>query len=278
MRILVTSLLICIAFSVLSQQKPGDKRLKYFDSGTMFFERTFPACKDYNAAGVPNFNAIGLEGEFLSLTFGQWNWRQRVSATLGGKETVDLIPNIQFQGGYEGGLSVWSNRFSASLGTVIAYQPNPNLEIGIPLMFTARMTSNVGKFYLYDGQDVDDSDIVESYEASSANRIVIDRKWMPGFKTGLEIVAWPNNFLSGTFRINYQYFGWRDVYDISTAQLNASDGSINVSHDRVWSTPEWGFSIGLKYYFVRASTETHQPERKERKKENPVILVPEKRQ
>lgn len=278
MRIFFSVLLVIVSFSAISQQHSNDRQLKYFDSGTMFFERTFPACSDYNKAGVPNFNAIGMEGEFLSIPLGQWNWRQRVSATLGGRETIDLIPNIQFQGGYEGSLAVWSNRFSVSLGTVIAFQPNPNLEIGIPLMFTTRMTSNIGRYYLYDGQNVNEEDIVESHEAGSANRIVIDRKWMPGFKTGLEIVAWPNNHFSAMIRMNYQYFGWRDVYDIATAQLNSANNSIDVSHTRVWSTPEWGFSLGLKYYFIRVSDREHERKTKVKEKKDPVILVPEKRQ
>ena len=257
-------------------QKSNERELKYFDSGTIMFERIFPACSDYKAAGIPNFNNFGMEGEFFSVDWGKWKWKQKASFLLGGKKTDDLIPNIEFEGGYLGGFAVWQNRFSASLGTVFAFQPNPRIEIGIPLMFTTRYTSVVGNYYLYDGQSVDEGDIVEGYEASSANRVVIDRKWMPGFRTGIEVVGGPNGPLSLLARINYQYFGWRDVYDVGTAQM--VNGDVQVAHDRVWSTPEWGFSIGLRYtmYTVRKTTTKSKP--RDKKKDEPVILEPKKRQ
>lgn len=278
MRISILTLVLLFATYTSAQKTKDDntRELKYFDSGSIFFERIFPACKDYKVAGIPNFNNFGMEGEFFSVDWGKWKWKQKASFLLGGKKTDDLIPNIAFEGGYTGGFSVWQNRFSTSLGTVFAFQPTPNIEIGIPLMFTARYTSVVGRYYLYDGQEVNEADVVESYEASSANKVVINRKWMPGFRTGVEFVAGPNGPISLLARINYQYFGWRDVYNISNAEM--INGSVQVPHDRVWSTPEWGFSIGVRFtaYTVKKSSTKHKP--KEKKKDEPVILDPEKRQ
>ncbi|UKN02055.1 hypothetical protein K6119_00815 [Paracrocinitomix mangrovi] len=277
-RSLILLLILIGAHSSYSQEPgKGERPLKYFDSGVLFFERVFPACSDYNAAGVPNYNVVGMEGEFLSLKLGKWNWRQRLSGDIGGRKSEDLISNILFEGDYKGGFSVWSNRFSVSLGTVVSFQPTPKLEIGLPIMFCTRMTSEVGSYYLYEGQTIDPNDVASTSEVNKSNKVVINRKWMPGLKTGLELVAFPNSALSLLCRVNYQYFGWRDVYDVSTAKLNPVNNEITVDHDRVWSTPEWGITIGLKYYFYKVSKSVQSNRTK--KEDNPkVILTPKKRQ
>ena len=77
-------------------------------------------------------------------------------------------------------------------------------------------------------------------------------------------------------RVNWNYFGWRDVYDLSTATLNPANSTVDVAHDRVWSTPEWGFTVGLRYYFV--SSGKVETERKQKKDDPNVILSPKKRQ
>ena len=153
-------------------QSPDSRPLKYFDSGTIIFERVLPACTDYNAAGVPNYTIGGLEGDFLTLTFGQWNWKQRVSGTLGWREINDLVSDIEFEGGYTGGMNGFSTRFGFSLGTVISYQPNPKLEISIPVSFLARRTSEYGRYFLYPGQAVNEVDEVENHDANSANKVI----------------------------------------------------------------------------------------------------------
>ncbi|MCB9223966.1 MAG: hypothetical protein R2780_06815 [Crocinitomicaceae bacterium] len=269
--------IFCVVGALGLAQSNTAKKLKYFDSGMIFFERDFPGNRNYNRAGVPNYNVMGMEGEFLSIKKNKWRWKQKITGDIGGRKTDDLISNIEFEGGYLGGFRVWSNRFSTSLGSVVAYQPNPKLEIGIPLMFCARMTSEVGSYYLYEGQNIDPNDQTSAHDANNANRILINRKWIPGFKTGCEMVAFPNSEVSFVFRFNYQYFGWRDVYDVSTAKLIPATNEIIVNNTRVWNTSEWGFSIGLRYYFIEVRKSRSEP--KQKKEDDPnVILTPKKRQ
>ena len=271
--------LLLISGLTFSQDTSADRRpLKYFDSGTFLFERILPACTDYNAAGVPNFNVLGLEGEFLSYTFGQWRWSQRVGGTYGWRETEELISDIEFEGGYTGAFSVWDHHFNLYLGTSIAFQPHPKLEIAIPIQFSARLTRGVGKYYLYDGQNIDPSDEVDAQEANSANKVVIYSKWMPGLKTGVEVVGFPNSDLSVVGRLNYQYYGWRDVFNTATGTLNPVNQTVNFESDRVWSTPEWGFSIGLRYYFISKHSSSTRKKPKEKEDKPNVILSPKKRQ
>ncbi|MBD3638892.1 MAG: hypothetical protein HUJ25_16180 [Crocinitomicaceae bacterium] len=279
MRYFLVYIITVICFSGFGQSNEENTRpLRYFESGTMFYDRIFPACSDYNAAGVPNFNSFGLEGEFLAYTFGQWRWKQMVSGLFAGKEVPDLVENIEFQGGYLGGFSAWTKRFSGSIGSVMAFQPHPKLEIGLPVMFTVRLTKQHGYFYAYEGQGIDPEDEVSPELANTANSMLISKKWMPGFKTGLEVVGFPNSIFSVVGRINYQYFGWRDVVDLSTAKLNASAGTVDFTSDRVWSTPEWGFSLGVRFYFVTVREHDTKTKRDPDKKDGKVILTPEKRQ
>ena len=275
MKFLLSTIIVLVCVCAQAQPSKDARPFKYFESVSMFYERTLPACTDYNAAGVPNWHSFGMEGEFLCMTFGQWRWKQRISGTFGGANSENLITGIQFEGGHTGAFSVWSSRYTGNVGTVIAFQPTPKLELSIPIMFATRLTTDVGRFHLNDGATVDPAEEVSNHEANSANKVIIDRKWMPGFKTGFEIVGMPNDHWSAFARIDYQYFGWRDVYDISSGRLNSANGTVDFTSDRVWSTPEWGLSLGIRFYFYTVGKSEHK--RKDTKDDPNVILEPKKR-
>ncbi len=234
------------------KDKPDVVRKSIFKSLNFDYSHIRPFSQAYCQAAGPNINGFGVELRFRESAFYLFE-EIKIGYALGlnggSKTYVDVVSDITFEGGYQGGFDVSTNRWDFYGGSTFGYTFGNLLNVTIPTFASFRWIGHKGTYQLYEGQTIDPADLVTGAEAEAANSNWFGKNWNFGIRSGVELTWLPNNGVSLFTRVNYLAYSSLDVLDIGAAQYNEMTAEIAFPTETVAISSEWGFSIGVKLNF-----------------------------
>lgn len=263
------------SFSQTSELKPGEQRLKYFDSGEMLFTKYYPGSKAYSKSGYEQFKAFEMQWNFLEY---QVAHRFQTFFSVGGnfswKKFDNQIDNVVFEGDYTGGIDLYSSRLSVHGGFNFAFQFSEKFGMEIPIFYVGRYGKKKGIYYIDPGQEINQVDVVTGGEHIGTNKFIIDRKTNNGIRSGLNFVYWPRDKISLVFKMHYSYFGRKNQHNIYDATYNSATAEFDIPNTYLDQSSEVNFSIGVQFRVVTTRTIERTQKKKKKDKDPDIILKP----
>lgn len=245
---------------------------KWINSFDIDFNMVYPIAPDYIKSPIENHWGLGFQFNVLSFPIGKHvEISQQLGYTFGGKNYKTLVDDVLFEGGYTGGLRVDYYRGNFYGGSTVRIFLNKNLQLNFPFNLAGRFVNYQGQYYLDENQTINPEDIALG-EQSGPKIEKFYRNFSWGFKTGVEFAVGVNGEASLFARLNYQYFGPRDVYDVQGVS-HPNDGPITFPVTSVNNSSELGFSLGIRAYGFRIGKHEDKP----RDKQPDIDLKPDQR-
>lgn len=246
MKIIYTLItLCCLQYNASCQEQGGIFNKKKW-SVDLEFGKTHAAFQEFRETSGSNFQVMGLDFFYLPYEIGKLNFTFNTGFNYGEKHYDDIYPNIEFEGGYMGSFIGFKKRVSLWTGFALGYKPFSFLEVKVPIGLTGRTLINSGEFYLYEGQEISESDLVSQSDAYTTNYKTIGSNIGVGFRTGAEIIFFPDFYVSLLGKVNYQTFGSKQIWDLQGGRLDTETGDMVFKTTPANNTSEWGIQVGFR--------------------------------
>ncbi|MEX1002062.1 MAG: hypothetical protein WDZ35_08100 [Crocinitomicaceae bacterium] len=252
-----------------------EKPFRYINSLEVDYLRVFPLTKEYINSPIERHWGVGIQANIFSFPISpKVDMRFHIGGNYGGKNYHNLIDNVSFEGGYTGGLRVDYFRGCFWIGSTVGFQAHRKFRINFPFSYAVRWVNYSGIYYLHDFQSIKSEDLEADNGDSGSNIENYYRKFSQGFKTGVEISSNPSHQFSLFARLNLQFFGERDVFDVESVS-HPNNGPITFDTYQINNSSEIGFSLGVRVYVYRLKKGELEKRPKEKKPD--IELNPDRR-